>query len=290
MELYVNKRHTKNKMGLFSKKKRCQKGFHRKGSKCVETEMKRERVTNREKQKPLRPIIPYFGGKTKVANEIISQFPEHDTLVEPFAGGASVYWKDTESKKFIINDKNKEVYNLYKTAKNFPKTVKSCKLNPSKSKFNKIKNKSKHSSCDTMVLHKHSFGADGKYYANHHGLRNNTFTDLHAEKLKKTTVLNQDFRAVMRKYDTNNKTVIYLDPPYVKGGDNYKIHGVTPKEVCDAVKKLKKAKAIISYDNNPEVKRSCKGLKISTISFKYSDPKNGGISNKKKTELLIKNY
>ena len=85
--------------------------------------------------------------------------------------------------------------------------------------------------------------------------------------------------------------MIYLDAPYVKGGENYKTHGVTPKEVCDSVKNSK-AKVIISYDKNAEVRKACKnkGFKFNTISFKYSDPKNGGVSNKKKTEYLITNY
>ena len=239
-------------------------------------------------QQPLRPIIPYFGGKTKVADKIISKFPkDYDTYIEPFVGGGSVYWRETNAKKWVINDKNKEVYNLYNSGKNAPSKVKSCKLNPSKNKFNKIKNKPKHNSCDTMVLYKHSFGADGKSFANHHGLRNNTFTEKHADKLKRTKVYNKDFKKVMR--DEPN-ILIYLDPPYVKGGDTYQVHGVNPKEVCDSVKKLKKANAIISYDNNSEVKRQCKGLKMHTISFKYSDAKNGGISNKLKKELLITNY
>ena len=239
------------------------------------------------KDKLLRPIIPYFGGKTKIAKKIISRFPEHQIYIEPFVGGGSVYWKNTQAKKYIINDKNKEVYNLYKTAKNSPSKVKSCKLNPSKNKFDTIKNKIKQGACDTMVLYKHSFGADGKSYAKHHGLRNNNFTDAHADKLKNTIILNKDFRDVMQ--DKEN-VLIYLDPPYVVGGETYKIHGVTPKEVCDSVKSLKKAKAIISYDKNAEVKKACRGLNFNTISFKYSDVKNGGISNDLKKELLSTNY
>ena len=281
-------------MGWLFKSKKCNSGFHRSGNRCVKTNLKTKRESNllKKEQNSLRPIIPYFGGKSKIANKIISKFPKnYDTYVEPFAGGASVYWKETKAKRYVINDKDKDVYNLYKSAKNSPSKVKSCKLNPSKSKFKKIRDKNKHSACDTMNLFKHSFGADGRAFANHHGLRNNTFTDAHAEKLKKTTVLNQDFRKVVNKYKGSPKTVIYLDAPYVKGGDTYKVHGVTPKEVCDSVKKAK-AKVVISYDKNAEVKKSCsnKGLKFHTVSFKYSDPNKGGISNKLKQEYLITNY
>ncbi len=140
-----------------------------------------------------------------------------------------------------------------------------------------------------MYLYKQSYGAMGKNFTNKGHIQNNNFTQEHAEKLKKTKVLNQDFKSVVKNND-KSKVVIFLDPPYVKGGENYKTHGVTPKEVCDSVKRLKRAKALITYDNNAEVKKSCKGLNFSSVSFKYSDAKNGGISNKLKKELLITNY
>jgi DNA adenine methylase len=237
----------------------------------------------------LKSLIPYFGGKTKVADKIISKFPKHKIYVELFIGGGSVYWKETEAEKFVINDLNQEVYNLYKTGKSKPNQLKKCKLNPGRAGFNKIKNKKKHTACDTMVLFKHSFGADGKSYANHHGLRNNNFSDKHAEKLKKTTVLNQDFRKVMKSYDKKG-VIQYLDPPYVVQGKTYKIHGVNAWEVCEAMKDLKHAKAVLSYDIHSEVRKACKGLKFSKIKFKYQDPKKGGISNNLKSEYLIKNY
>jgi len=288
-------------MGFF-KKSRCNSGFHRKGNRCVAS-IKRERdnksinCSGKDKKKlecsvqsPLRPIIPYFGGKTKVANKIIDKMPEHSTFIEPFAGGASVYWANNKADNFIINDKNKEVYNLYKTAKNSPNLIKSCDVSHgSKFKFNKIKSKSNKSACDVMYLHKHSYGADAKSFVKK-GFRNNGFTDEHAKKLNKTKVLNQDFRKVMKSNDKSD-VLQYLDPPYVVGGDTYKVHGVTPKEVCDSVKKLKKAKAIISYDNNSKVKNQCKGLKMSTISFQYVVANKKGVKNNKKSkELLITNY
>lgn len=139
-----------------------------------------------------------------------------------------------------------------------------------------------------MYLYKQSYGANGKNFTKKGHVQNNGFTDAHANKLKKTKVLNQDFRKVMKSNDRTD-VLQYLDPPYVVGGDTYKTHGVTPKEVCDAVKKIKKADVIVSYDNRPEVRNACKGLKMSTISFKYSDPVNGGVSNNLKKELLITN-
>jgi len=99
--------------------------------------------------------------------------------------------------------------------------------------------------------------------------------------------LNQDFRKVLEKYDKKGKRIVaYLDPPYVKGGDAYNTTGVTPEEVCNAVKKLRYIKAVISYDIHPRVKRACKGLRFRTITVPYS----AGNKRLKKKEYLITNF
>jgi len=36
--------------------------------------------------------LPYIGGKRAIANKIIALFPKHTTYVEPFAGGAQVFF------------------------------------------------------------------------------------------------------------------------------------------------------------------------------------------------------
>ena len=37
-----------------------------------------------------KPIIPWMGGKRRIAREIIARLPAHQCYVEPFAGGAAV--------------------------------------------------------------------------------------------------------------------------------------------------------------------------------------------------------
>lgn len=89
-------------MGWLFGNSRCSSGSHRSGDRCVKTKSSFKSVTRKPLTcsldgkstycgKPLRPIIPYFGGKTKVADKIISKSGDHKTFVEPFAGGASVY-------------------------------------------------------------------------------------------------------------------------------------------------------------------------------------------------------
>ena len=253
------------------------------GMNCSISKNKR---TSECKTRP-KPILPYWGGKAKVADKIISKFPEHRTYVETFAGGGSVYWANNIPDNFVINDLDKDIYHLYKTAKNSPDSIKKCDFNGmTKGKFNRIKEKNNKSSCDIINLHKHSFGGSPTNgFAEKHKNFHNRFNEEHTKKLNKTRVMNENFEKIAKEYD-KEEVLQYWDPPYVKGGNAYKTHGVSPEQVCKVAKDLKKAKVVISYDINADVKKACKGLKFSHIKLPYLAGNNKHI----KTEYLIKNF
>lgn len=60
------------------------------------------------------PIIPWIGGKRRLADHIIPRFPAHDCYVEVFAGGAALYFLRPPAKVEVINDINGELINLYR--------------------------------------------------------------------------------------------------------------------------------------------------------------------------------
>ena len=56
----------------------------------------------------------YIGGKNRLAKQIISVLPEHVTYVEPFAGGAQVFFHKERSRVEVLNDLDLEVVNFFR--------------------------------------------------------------------------------------------------------------------------------------------------------------------------------
>lgn len=61
-----------------------------------------------------KPIIPWPGGKRRLAKRIINAMPEHTCYVEPFAGGAAVLFSREPADVEVINDVNSELVTLYR--------------------------------------------------------------------------------------------------------------------------------------------------------------------------------
>ncbi|MBF0171760.1 MAG: DNA adenine methylase, partial [Nitrospinae bacterium] len=63
------------------------------------------------------PFFPWMGGKRRLADRIIKSFPDHTCYVEPFAGGAAVFFLKPPSKAEILNDVDGEIVNLYRVVR-----------------------------------------------------------------------------------------------------------------------------------------------------------------------------
>jgi DNA adenine methylase len=64
------------------------------------------------------PIIPWIGGKRRLAKHILPRFPEHTCYVEPFAGAAALFFLKPPVKAEVLNDINGDLVNLYRVVKN----------------------------------------------------------------------------------------------------------------------------------------------------------------------------
>lgn len=60
------------------------------------------------------PIIPWIGGKRRLAKPILDRFPAHACYVEAFCGAAAIFFSKEQSDVEVLNDINGELVNLYR--------------------------------------------------------------------------------------------------------------------------------------------------------------------------------
>ena len=58
-----------------------------------------------QKMQQTLPIIPWMGGKRRLAKHLLPMFPEHSCYVELFSGGAALFFmRPTPAKVEVLND------------------------------------------------------------------------------------------------------------------------------------------------------------------------------------------
>jgi DNA adenine methylase len=246
----------------------------------------------------LNAIIGRVGGKKLLKKRIVDNyFPknyEQMTYVEPFIGGGSIFFYKKPSIKEIINDKDTNVYNIFRGFQNFNGNLISKDINGkyNKNDYIKILNEKPKSEYNKFIrllklfrlsffgdINSPSYGGEDKISSN--------FGDKYQDRLKDTLIRNTDFSNLVKKYDSDN-TFFYLDPPYEESEGLYKYDTLNIKQIYDIIKNIK-GKFLLSYNNSEEAKKLFKNYNINTIKTKYTNPKKGSQDRVVK-ELLISNY
>tara|TARA_R110000851_G_scaffold248187_1_gene400689 strand:+ start:6 stop:830 length:825 start_codon:yes stop_codon:yes gene_type:complete len=257
----------------------------------------------KSKKFPMQAIVSRTGGKSRLRKTIIPLIPDHDRYVELFVGGGSIFFGHQQSKEEIINDLDKDIYNIYKDTKEVGDKIKGREFKPSREKWWRLLRQKKfHSPIErlyrNLYVTKMSFGGSRMSYIgdkeetrerfNKSSLPQKWQNDKFKQRLKDVKIENKDFKELIRKYD-GAKTFFYLDPPYSRADKNkdYIVTGVTIEDVYNALKNIK-GKFLLSYDDVPEAKKIFKNFNIIRVATKHSDGKGGQTLDR--CELLIANY
>lgn len=255
-----------------------------------------------KKEKILKPFFSRVGGKRHIADIIIDKAPIHTTYIEPFVGGGSIFLKKPLASINVINDLDKNIYDLWNDLKTI-KTIDysfdpSCNASPEI--FDMYLNKTDYEDPNerfkrNIFLNKYSFNGNMvfKCYKKPESWRKQTLKtlkdnfDMYKDKVKDVIVLNQDFRNIIDHYDSPT-SFFYLDPPYSKNckywnyGNDLKVN-----DMKEALKDIK-ARFVLSYDDTPEVENAFKeDYYLKRIETIYQVK---GKGNKKVSELLISNF
>jgi len=74
-------------------------------------------------KKKLKPIIPWYGGKQRIAADIIPFFPAHRTYVEVFGGTGAVLLQKEPSPVEVYNDLNGALVNMFRVVRDKPEEL-----------------------------------------------------------------------------------------------------------------------------------------------------------------------
>lgn len=255
-------------------------------------------------QQKVKPIVPWVGGKRRLAKHILPLFEEHKCYVEPFCGGAAMLFTKQPSKVEVLNDINGELTNLYRVIKHhleeFIRQLKWTLTSRQEFEWHKL------SVPETLTdiqratrfyyLQKLAFGAkcSGQNFGTSavspprlNLLRIEEDLSQAHLRLSRVTIEHLSWEKCIEKYDRPG-TLFYLDPPYWSTAGYGVDFGLDEYSKMAKLAGSIKGKMIISVNDIPEMREAFKGFNMEELSIRYTV---GGNRNAKQAgELLIKNW
>lgn len=270
----------------------------------------------------MKTFIRWMGNKSKYLKSLTPHVPQsYDTYVEPFVGSGALFLY-LKPPKWIINDTNTDLINLWKLVYHRPqiilKMIKAFQQKLEPLSFEEKKLYCKHltnqlatmksgfqrSIIILMMKHLAYMGhiiTNNKYiFPGYTNKPIHMFTDtyrhnlLEIGKFMKNTngeIYNNDYKKILQT--TKQNDFVFLDPPYIEHHNyqfSYNIRQTLDntflKELKSEVKKLDKkgVKWMMTQADTDEVRRTFNGYNIH--KFKVFRKQ----SNTNKHELIIKNY
>lgn len=252
-----------------------------------------------------KPIVPWLGGKRRLADKLIPLFPPHECYVEVFCGGAALYFlRPVPAQTEVINDIDGELVNLYRVVQHhleeFVRQFKWALTSRQIFKWQQMVRLETLTDIQRAArffyLQQHAFS--GKVVGQSFGTATTgpainlcrIEENLSAAHLRMagTYVENLSWQACMKRYDRPH-TFFYLDPPYWQM-EGYSVEfGIEQYEEIAAVMRASKGKVMMSINDHPDMRRIFEGLPMSTLDIKYSI---GSVHGQPatSTELVITNW
>lgn len=252
------------------------------------------------------PIVPWMGGKRRLADRLIPLFPPHECYVEVFAGGAALYFKREQPAKVeVLNDLNGDLVNLYRVVQHhLEEFVRQFKWALSS---RQIFEWQKMTVAETLTdiqkaarffyLQHHAFGAKatGQTFGTAttgraiNLLRIEENLSLAWQRLSGTYVENLPWLKCAEKYDRPH-TFHYMDPPYWKTEGYGADFGFDQYERMAEFMRACQGKVMVSINDHPEIRRVFEGFRTETMDIRYSttNPRKGNAA--VTGELAIMNW
>ena len=184
----------------------------------------------------LKPPVPYYGSKATLAPQIVSTFPEqHVRYVEPFAGSLAVLLAKPASKHEIVNDLDSRLMVFWRVLRDRPEELaRVCLLTPHSRQERRlgihIPDTADELEIARLVWSALVQGRSGTLINTgwRHDLRVESSHRMSrtlrqyaariervAERIRDVSLECRPAIEIVEKYGGDEKTLLYLDPPYV---------------------------------------------------------------------------
>ena len=239
----------------------------------------------------MRPPFCRIGSKKPISEKIRKMIPSHEIYVEPFVGSGAIYWDKEPSKKEILNDLDTQLINNYRL-------LKKTKTRNFKTDLDTIQeiqdhvNKPARTDGDKLMkeiaISCNTFGntGRGKIYKESNPYKKLRNIDEYQERMEDTTLLNQDYKSVIKKYDSPS-TFFFLDPPYESSERLYKDGAFNFAELNNVLEGIK-GKFLLTLNDSRNIRNIFRNFKIMGIKVKGQGHTGIGVGTRK--EVIIKNY
>lgn len=247
------------------------------------------------------PIVPWIGGKRRLADILIPRFPAHSCYVEVFAGAAALFFMRPPAEVEVLNDVNDELINLYRVVQHhLEEFVRQFKWAlSSRQVFKWLSDTPPHTLTDIQraarfyYLQQNCFG--GRVEGRTFGTATTSPPGLNLLRLEETLsaahlrlsgayIENLDWQACVSRYDRPH-TFFFVDPPYWKtegygvpfGFEQY-------QKMVEIVRQLQ-GRAIITLNDHPDIRALFSGFETERVDIQYTVGGSGNMVSR--GELII---
>jgi DNA adenine methylase len=238
----------------------------------------------------------YAGGKFYARKLILEHIPPHTHYIEPFAGGASIFFAKTKVKYNHLNDLDSELINVYKVIRDMPEELvnflikKPDNISPIPANLTeKVKigeplpaSKELHAFFKKEFVPKDDLERTGRWFylnrTSYSGIMNiqnmywgygdkysmqpkNWASNIHRSsyKLQNVKLTTLDFEKVIDK--APDGSFLFVDPPYFNADQNKFYNCIFSKDEHFRLEKALRRNShrlliFITYDNSPEIRES----------------------------------
>ena len=242
------------------------------------------------------------GGKSRVAKKLIKYIPKHKTYIEPFCGGAAIYFAKEPSEVEVLNDLDSEIAFAYKFLKDISDSeidkLEQIDWSPRKEVFERLKNsKPPRDKIKRFFrfyyLTRYSYGKAMKNFSPDKDFKSATMNrkkfERLRERLKNTLIYCKDYKYVLSKFNSPD-SFAFIDPPCPSEWPSTLAGTVFSKDQCQEmhdILKQWKGKFMLTLNSEDWIKDMFKDFNIK----KFKIPRTlQGHNPSSQYELLITNY